>query len=65
MSNNESIYPVIRKVGDISLEEGGLTKREYFALQILLNQPNFSSGNINLSIEIADELLNTLKQYKD
>ena len=34
-----------------------LTKREYFALQIFLKQPNYSNTYITRAVEQADKLL--------
>lgn len=62
MKNNESVFPITNKVGDVTHSEGGLTKREYFTLKILLTKPNSTDSFIKQSIEEADLLIKMLKE---
>jgi len=61
MKNKDLIFPTLLKAGNVEKSEGGLTKREYFALQILLNQPNMSEMYIAESVVKADMLLEELE----
>ena len=63
--HNDLIFPVFKKAGSVEISNGGLTKREYFALQIFLNQPNMSEVYITESIYKADELLKQLKKHRN
>jgi len=67
-TNKNSVFPNTIKAGSASLTEGGLTKREYFSVQILsailLNPNNSLPTNdcIEYSVNTADELIEELNK---
>jgi len=62
------VYPAKYRVGDCEIQEGGLTKREYFAgiaLQGILSSGEhsaYSEKAETAAVEMADRLLKELKQ---
>jgi len=58
--NNKSVFPILHKAGELVVSEGGITKREYFALQILLSKPNTNSAYMIDAINETDEFLKML-----
>jgi len=56
------LFPQAIQAGSVAKTEGGLTKREYFALQILLSKPNQSNHYVDESIKQADDLLKGLNK---
>jgi len=67
MNGNESAFTTLRKVGDVIVAEGGLTKRELMAsmqMQGIMANPNRSGSLWDLSlvaVGAADALLEWLK----
>jgi len=61
MNNDKFIFPTFMRAGGAELSKGGLTKREYIALQLLLAKSNFSSALMDEAIHQADDFLLKLK----
>jgi len=59
--SKELIFPTLLKVGEVELTEGGLTKREYFALQILLTKSNQGLIYRKEAIQEADHFIEELE----
>ena len=62
---DKKVFPSVSKIGDISVSDGGLSKREYFALQILVSKPNQNTYYIKMSVEQADLLIHELEETSD
>jgi len=62
MKDETSLWPGITTVGDVEVVNGGLTKREYFALQILLVKTNQTKYHTEMAVNEADDLLEELNK---
>jgi len=62
MKDETSLWPGITTVGDVEVVNGGLTKREYFALQILLTKTNQTKHYAEMAVKEADNLLEELNK---
>jgi len=62
MNKDEMLFPTNMKSGSVELSEGGLTKREYFALQILLVKSNQGLYYRKEAIQEAESFLEELNE---
>jgi len=62
MIKDEMLFPTNMKSGSVELSKGGLTKQEYFALQILLIKPNQRLCYRKEAIQEAESFLEELNE---